>query len=307
MTTETGACKPRILFIGRATLDVLYRLDTLPEEDTKAYARAFHAAPGGPAVNAAITHALLGGVSLLITALGQGMAAAAVRRELNRLGIQLLDLADGSAYEAPLSTVLLSAATSSRTIVNPPISSVPLRRLTGSWAAEVPAAWAAPPPVALCDGFHLNETLPLLAACRAAGTALCLDGGSWKPLTAELAPLLTAAICSERFRVPGQESGPEATLAWFAAQGVPFAAVTRGAKPIFGSDRGRRFAIEIEPIDAADTLGAGDVLHGAFCHFFALTGQFEPSLRRAAQIATLSCRSLGVEAWAHHPPQSPAR
>ncbi|HWT64620.1 MAG TPA: hypothetical protein VN151_00795 [Terracidiphilus sp.] len=34
----------RVLFAGRTTLDVLYRLDHLPEEDTKAYASALHAA-----------------------------------------------------------------------------------------------------------------------------------------------------------------------------------------------------------------------------------------------------------------------
>jgi hypothetical protein len=31
---------PRALFVGRSTLDALYRLDRLPEEDTKVYARA---------------------------------------------------------------------------------------------------------------------------------------------------------------------------------------------------------------------------------------------------------------------------
>ena len=293
---------PRVLFLGRTTLDVLYRLDRLPEEDTKVYARQLQAVPGGPALNAAITHSLLGGQAMLVSAVGAGPWAAHVRVELERRGIRLLDLAHGTAYETPLCTVLVSNANNTRTIVNPPLSTVPLPPLAGSWEAAIPACWGAPPPVALVDGFHLAQTLPLLTSLHAAGTCICLDGGSWKPGTAELASLLTVAICSERFTVPGLDCGANALFAWFAAKGVQHVAITRGAKSILASDRGRRFEIEIAPIDAADTLGAGDVLHGAFCHQFALQPEFEPALRRAAEIATLSCQSLGIQGWASTAP-----
>jgi sugar/nucleoside kinase (ribokinase family) len=123
---------------------------------------------------------------------------------------------------------------------------------------------------------------------------LVLDGGSWKPGTEEIAPLLTAAICSERFSVPGLSSDADSTLAWFAERGVPHVAVTRGPRSILGWDRGRRFEIEIAPIDAADTLGAGDVLHGAFCFHFARAQEFEPALRAASEIATRSCLGHGI-------------
>jgi sugar/nucleoside kinase (ribokinase family) len=289
---------PRVLFLGRTTLDVLYLLDRLPEEDTKAYARQLRAAPGGPALNAAIAHALLGGQAMLVSAVGGGPWAAQVRNELDRHAIRLLDLAVGTAYETPLCTVLVNATNGSRTIVNPPISRVSLRRLGGAWDAEMPASWGKMPSVILSDGFFLGETLPLMAACKDAGAALCLDGGSWKPGTEELAGLLTVAICSERFTVPGQSHRPDATLAWFAAMGVPHVAVTRGAKSILGWDRGRRFEIEVAKIAATDTLGAGDVLHGAFCHYFARQPHFEPALRWASRVATLSCQSLGTQAWA---------
>lgn len=288
----------RVLFLGRSTLDALYRLDDLPAEDAKAYAREFHAAPGGPALNAAITHALLGGESMLISAIGGGPWAAPVRAEIESHGIALLDLAAGTAYETPLTTVLVNAASGSRTILNPPLSAVRLTPLAESWEKSVPSDWGTVPPVVLTDGFHLEETLPLLAACKAAGAAICLDGGSWKPGTAEVAPLLSVAICSERFAVPGIAADPESLFDWFAARGVACIALTRGARPILGWERGRRFEIEVARIDAADTLGAGDVLHGAFCHFFALDREFEPALRRAAEVATRSCQHLGTQAWA---------
>jgi sugar/nucleoside kinase (ribokinase family) len=289
---------PRVLFLGRSTLDALYRLDRLPAEDTKVYAREFHAAPGGPALNAAITHTLLGGEAMLISTVGGGPWAAPVRAELKRHGVRLLDLAARTNYEMPLTTVLVNAASGSRTILNPSLSAVRLAPLAESWEKSVPADWGDLPPVVLTDGFHLEETLPLLTACKAAGAALCLDGGSWKTGTAELAPLLSVAICSECFAVPGLAADPESIFDWFTARGVACIALTRGARPILGWERGRRFEIELAPIDAVDTLGAGDVLHGAFAHFYAAGDGFESALRRAAQIATLSCQSLGTQDWA---------
>jgi sugar/nucleoside kinase (ribokinase family) len=283
----------RVLFAGRATLDAVYSLDHFPAQDTKVFAHDLRVAPGGPALNAAITCALLDGRADLMTAVGGGPWAGMVGKELERLGINLIDLAAGAAYETPLTAVLLDAAHATRTIVNPPRSTIELNRPV-AWDPE----WGETPSVALTDGFHLNETMSVLASCGEAGTMLVLDGGSWKPGTEELAPLLTAAICSERFSVPGLPSEADSTLSWFAEQGVPHIAVTRGPRPILGWDRGQRFEIEIAPIEAVDTLGAGDVLHGAFCFHIARMQDFEPALRLAAEIATGSCLGRGIRAWA---------
>jgi sugar/nucleoside kinase (ribokinase family) len=281
-----------VLFAGRSTVDALYWLDEMPREDTKVFARTFRVAPGGPACNAAITHALLGGRGMLMSAVGSGPWAELVRAELDERGIRLVDLA-GGGYETPLTTVLVNAAAATRTIVNPPMARTDVPALIGTWDP----AWGSRPLAALTDGFHLREMLPLLSALRDGGTALCLDGGSWKAGTETLAPMLTAAICSERFALPGEAAAAEATLRWLEGQDVPYAAVTRGARPILGFDRGGSFEIAIEPVEAVDTLGAGDVLHGAFCFYFAQGYGFRESLQRAAQVATRSCEGMGIVHW----------
>ncbi len=283
---------PRVLFVGRATFDVAYSLDQFPAEDTKVFARAMRFAPGGPATNAAITHALLGGQAVLMTAVGSGAWAAPVREELTRLGIDLIDLAGGTCYEFPFTTVLVNEAGATRTVVNPPQSELELKRIE-AWDP----AWGEAPRLVLTDGFHLNETMPLLRACRAEGAQLCLDGGSRKPGTEELASLLSVAICSERFRIAQGGADPGESMEWLAEQGVSRIAITHGARPILGWDEGRKFEIEIAAIDAVDTLGAGDVLHGAFCYYFSEMGEFEPALRLAADIATRSCCQLGIRGW----------
>ena len=284
-------------FIGRTTLDVLYVLDRLPDEDTKVFARDFRAAPGGPACNAAITHTLLGGDAILISALGKGPWADAVRTELARLEVEFVDIAAGTPYETPLTTVLTGSARGTRTIVNPPMMQLAFDTLPAEWQRQ----WGPQPQIVLVDGFHIQESLPLLRWCRSQGIPICLDSGSWKPGTEELAPLVTVAICSERFALPGRQADPETTLSWFAGHGVPQVAVTRGPRSILAFDRGRRFEIAIPSIDARDTSGAGDVLHGAFCYFYAESSDFEASLRAASEIATRSCQAVGIDCWATAP------
>ncbi len=278
--------------MGRATLDVAYSLDRFPAEDTKVFARAMQAAPGGPAVNAAITYALLGGSAALMAPVGGGPWATPVRGDLKQLGIALIDLAAGTAYEAPLTTVLVNGANATRTIVNPPQSDVDLKSVS-AWDP----AWGGMSSLVLADGFYLEQALPVLRILREAGAVLCLDGGSWKPGTDLLASMLTVAICSERFKIPGTPADPTAIFDWFAERGVPHVAVTRGPKSILGWDRGSCFEIEIAKIDAVDTLGAGDVLHGAFCYHLAKGQEFEAALRLASGIATRSCQALGIRKW----------
>ncbi len=282
----------RVLFVGRATLDVVYSVDDFPAEDTKVFAGAMHVAPGGPATNAAITYALLGGSAVLMTAIGGGPWAARVQEELDGLGIKLIDLAEGSSYETPLTAVLASKRRGTRTIVNPPRTDLELMR-PEAWKP----AWGGAPALVLTDGFLLAETLPLLSACRARGAQICLDGGSWKSGTEELAGLLSIAICSERFLVPGQPGDGDATIAWLAERGVQHIAITRGANSILGWDQGRRFEVEFAPVIAVDTTGAGDVLHGAFCYEFNRAGRFEEALRFASRIASQSCTAVGIRGW----------
>jgi hypothetical protein len=69
------------------------------------------------------------------------------------------------------------------------------------------SAWGETPELVLTDGFHLDETLPLLRALRSRGCKICMDCGSWKTGAEESASLLSVAICSERFAVPETPPG----------------------------------------------------------------------------------------------------
>lgn len=75
-------------------------------------------------------------------------------------------------------------------------------------------------------------------------------------------------------------------------------AITRGAAPIIYLDNRKRGKIPVERVRPTDTLGAGDIFHGAFCYQASQRGQsFRDSLGFAARVATFSCLHLGTRLW----------
>ncbi|MDT5198079.1 MAG: hypothetical protein QOH20_4833 [Mycobacterium sp.] len=57
------------VFVGLATLDVIHRIAKAPDANQKITSTAQFVAAGGPAANAAVTFAGLGGAAILVTAL----------------------------------------------------------------------------------------------------------------------------------------------------------------------------------------------------------------------------------------------
>jgi sugar/nucleoside kinase (ribokinase family) len=113
--------------------------------------------------------------------------------------------------------------------------------------------------------------------------------------------MVDVAICSAAFAPPGAgpDAGPDAVLDALLAAGVRHAAISRGAQTIVHADENRRGHIDVPQIPAVDTLGAGDILHGAFCHFYRVHRIFDVALTQAAAVAAESCRYFGPREWMH--------
>ncbi|MGZ3274624.1 MAG: PfkB family carbohydrate kinase [Caulobacteraceae bacterium] len=275
------------LFVGRSTLDVVYGCARFPEADGKVDAEVAYVTGGGPALNGAIAFAALGGLARLCSVVGEGVFAERARADLGEYGVELFDAAEGEADVLPVSSVILTG--SARAIVNQP-----LPPSSSALSAPVLEALFQPrPDIVISDGHLPDLALPVLRRAREAGVATVLDGGSWKPWTAELLPWIDIAIVSSRFAPP--EAGSDVLA--FLRRHVAAGAVTHGPDPVRWS--AGEACGEIPPTAAAavDTLGAGDIFHGAFCHAFAESGDFSASLARAAEVASLSCASWGPRAW----------
>jgi sugar/nucleoside kinase (ribokinase family) len=277
-----------ILFVGRSTFDLGYACPAFPQENAKLSATRFWAGAGGCALNAAVTARALGSEVRLLTLLGAGAFAVAVREELARFDVLADDFADPATQLLPVSSIIVVQESGSRTIVD----QQPPQELAreADHAALLDLAG-----MVLVDGFLPDLAIPLCREARARGIPVVLDGGSWKPRSGELMPHIDIAVVSERFRPGGEEHAD--VLAAVHALGPGKVAVTRGERPLSWSDGNRRGEIAPPQVDAIDTLGAGDVFHGAFCHFLQQGADFVSSLERASEVAAQSCRHYGTRGW----------
>ena len=266
-----------IVFAGRSTFDLGYVCPSFPEENGKLSATHFWAGAGGCALNAAVTARMLGSKVRLLTLLGTGPFADAVRGELAQYDVPCEDFAPHGEV-LPVSSIFVVPGNGSRTIVDqqpPQALELPFDPVAALDGANM----------VLTDGFLPDLAVPLCREARARSVPVVLDGGSWKPWSGDILPLVDIAIVSERFR-------PD-TLAEIHALGPSHAALTRGEHPIEWSAGGRSGRVMPPRVEAVDTLGAGDVFHGAFCHFLAAGANFPQALEQAAGVAAQSCRGYG--------------
>ncbi|MFE5813321.1 PfkB family carbohydrate kinase [Streptomyces sp. NPDC056479] len=288
--------RPAGLFVGLCTLDVIQLVDHVPAPDEKLTAREQTVAAGGPAANAAVTFAHLGGAPRLLTAIGSHPLALAVTADLDRAGVTVSDLASHSADPPAVSSIMVTASSGQRAVASTNATS---HRLAPP--DDLDALVAACDIVQL-DGHHMELATATAHAARGAVRRTLLDAGSWKEGTQRLLPSIDVAVCSADFHPPGTDHTPTDTLRFLRQHGVAWTAVTQGDGPIMWAGPDGGGTIEVPPVPVADTLGAGDVLHGALTHHLAgqrqLTSrEFVHALRAAALVASRACTSFGTRAW----------
>lgn len=287
--------RPRALFVGLCTLDIIQLVDHVPGSNEKLTARDQAIAAGGPATNAAAAYSHLGGAATLLTAIGAHPLAAGITADLAGAGVEIVDLAGLSADPPTVSSILVTAATGERAVASINATSGPLPA-----PADVDNLIRTSD-VLEFDGHHMDLAIATARAARAAGRLTVFDGGSWKDGTQELMPWIDVAVCSADFHPPGTSS-PEEALAFLRAHAVPWAAVSRGDAPIAWAGPDSSGKVDVPRTPVVDTLGAGDVLHGALTYYLAVTKRldaesFAEALSLAAQVASRACASFGTRSW----------
>lgn len=289
---------------GLATLDLRQEVHRVPGPDEKVVATDLDVSSGGPAANAAATAAALGTRARLVTAVGSGVLADVVTQDLERAGVEVVDLLAGTEAVPPVSTVLVTRATGERAVVSvnatatagvPVPDPAELDRLLDDAAAL------------LVDGHHLEVAVALAARARRRGVPVVLDGGSWKPGLERLLRHVDHAVLSADFRLgvgpqPDPRTAPDDDLAAVAAQGPTVVVRSAGAAPVRWWTAADGFGVPVhppavDPAEVVDTLGAGDVLHGTYVARLALGDDVAGALRAAVELASRSVRARGARGW----------
>lgn len=272
----------KIAFVGLTNLDFVYYVDRMPEENAKCRTTQYERYIGGPAANAAITYALLGGDATLITAFGTSFESRLMEEEIQSYGVKCVNLApDGSK---PGVSAICISENGNRTIIS--------GQSEYSVGVESPV-WGAVTEDFLkqFDGalFDCNQTDISLPVLQKMQCEIVLDAGSFKEHTEAFLKRASVVIASERFH---DTKGRNLFVMQY--ENIKHRAITRGERAIL-TDTGE---IPVPKVMCVDSLAAGDIFHGAFCYaYFEKKYNFEESLKEASLIAAKSVRFRGPRAW----------
>lgn len=283
----------RGLFVGLATLDVAQHVEEPPGPDEKVTATTTHLSAGGPAANAAVTFAALGGEATLLTALGRSPAAALVRAELEQQRVRVVDVSPDDAGAPPVSTIVVTASTGQRSVVGSDAVASTIAAPSDAALGEL----LGDVDVVLVDGHHPRLAVAVASAARGAGVPVVLDLGRWKPVMGELVPIVDAVVCSADARAPGTQDAA-ASAAELRRLGAGTVVVTRGGAPVLWWEDDREGTVGVPDVVAVDTLGAGDAFHGAYANAVARGAGVVDAVALGVRVAALRVQHAGPRAWA---------
>lgn len=270
------------LFVGLMTLDCIYQAQRPPQANEKLVAQDVMMAAGGPATNAAVAFSALGGTATIMAAVGHHPVTALLREDLAHVGVSIKDLAPQRQTAPPVSSIVVSAASGERAVIS--------HNALGLQVDHHPVDLTHVE-VVLVDGHQMELSHQVAMAAQSANISVVVDAGSWKPGFDQVLSLATVVIASANFQPPDGQTA----LTYLQGLGIPYVAITHGEHPITVSDQGQVSELPVPTTVVVDTLGAGDIFHGAFCYAWA--GDFSAALAQAAQVASLSCQYFGTRAW----------
>ncbi|MGL5035914.1 MAG: sugar kinase [Microcystaceae cyanobacterium] len=279
----------RGLFVGLTTLDCLYLAPHFPLQNEKIVALEQLITVGGPATNAAITFSHLGQQAVLLSGIGNHVLSQIIHQELKDYGVKSWDLAPDFLESPAISSIIVTAETGDRAIIS--------RNATGFQASleTLSPSLLNNIDVVLIDGHQMAISAAIAVWGRAKSVPVVIDGGSWKKGFEKVLPYVDYAICSANFLPPNCHN-PEQVFHYLQKFNIPHIAITQGENSILYSEQNQRGEILVKPIKSVDTLGAGDIFHGAFCQAI-LANNFIQALEKAAEIASFSCQYFGPRQW----------
>ncbi len=281
------------LFVGMVTLDLIYLSPTLPDNNQKIVASDYTVAAGGPATNAAVTFNHLGNQATILGVVGTHPITHLIRGDLESHGVIISDLNSTATEPPPVSSIIVTEATGDRAVIS--LNATKIQISNEQLSADLESGVD----LVLIDGHQMAVGQAIAQLAKNKNIPVVIDGGSWKPGFEMILPFVDYAICSANFYPPACKNS-EDVIAYLAAVGIPYVAITQGEKPIQYFSLGVSSQLQVPQINAIDTLGAGDVFHGAFCHYI-LRQSFTDALASAAKIAAYSCQFFGTRQWMNPP------
>lgn len=278
----------RIICLGHAALDRLYRIEAFPPHPTKVRAIEHIESGGGMAANAAATIARLGGKVELWSRIGEDDAGVKIRTGLKAYGVDVRHVQMFEEGRSSTSAIIVDDA-GERLIVGNRDTNMP------SGTSWLPLERVGKASAVLGDVRWLEGLRALFTKARADGVTTVLDAdlGAREALS-EILELTDYAIFSEpALKDYAPKVDTDAALAKVLALGPRHAGVTLGAKGYRWLDASGAGQMPAFEVDVVDTTGAGDAFHGAFTLALVEGRSTAECARFGCAAAALKCTRLG--------------
>lgn len=273
--------------VGIAVMDLLFSVDALPTGPGKLYADGFVEVGGGVAANAAVAVARLGGTARYVGRVGDDALGIRLLDELRDEGVDVTGVTTAQDLTSPVSAVFVDGA-GERTIVN----HTPPDLFAGP--ADLAAA-ADGSDAVLVDVRWPSGAESALAVARAAGIPSVFDFD--RPMDDEGDSLIElashVAFSDTALAATAGTTDTETALRILADRTDAWLAVTRGARGVWWLADDELCHQPAFPVDAVDTVGAGDVFHGALALALAEGRSEAEAVRFASAAAALKCTRPG--------------
>ncbi|PSL18445.1 PfkB family carbohydrate kinase [Shimia abyssi] len=273
----------KVLCVGAAVVDFLFYLPELPERAEKFGTEDAAIVGGGCAANAAVAVARLGGHAILGARLGQDLIGDMVLDGLSKDGVDVSNVTRTPGARSSYSSVYVDAA-GERQIVNFRGQGLVLAT---DWFAGIEGLGAV-----LTDTRRVSAARDALQFARECGVPGVLDGEA--PIDPELLNHAShAALSMQGLKdlVPGMT--PEAALLQICERYGCWVCVTDGEHGVWYADGGDIVHVPAFQVEPIDTLGAGDIWHGALALGLAEGLTERRAIEFANAAAALKCLKPG--------------
>src|SRR5712664_2342757 len=281
---------PRILCIGMPVRDLTFRIEELPERGFKVNASHFEEICGGNALNAAIGIVRLGGRASICGPMGDARETSAkyIFDKLAHEGIDTRHIVRMPGTVTPISNIMIdpSGERTAVTFRDPELWKVCLPD-TDTLLNECSAILTESRCAAFCTDLCVEARRRGIPVIVDVDRAMSLRAGM---LTASSHPVFS----SEPLQVTAGVADDGEALKKIAKLTPSFLAGTRGAQGTIWLDEHQNLQqTPAFPVHTVDTLGAGDVFHGAFALAITEKQGLLEALRFASAAAALKCTRFG--------------
>ena len=278
----------RVFCLGLAVQDIILFVPEIPRDPVKTHATGRSEVGGGPAANAGVAISRLGGEARLAARLGKDLIGQSLRRELSAEGVDVTQVRLFDDRQSPVS-MILSEDGGERLIVADTDKGLPP---DPGWLDLSDLGEAV-----LADTSWPEATARLFDEARRKAVPSVLDADVSRSGPDTIRALVAAADYVV-FSRPGLkqlvgDGDAGDGLAHLTGPHHRLIGVTDGPRGLFWRRDGALVQSRPPVVNAVDTLGAGDVFHGALALAIARSWPLERAIEFANLAAALKCAAPG--------------